>query len=63
MLARHAGAPRAIEVTPAVRATLGDAVGRALLALITGVGAALALLVLGLGVGLFWRAVRFVNGW
>ena len=63
MLARHAGAPRVVEVTPAVRAKLGDAVGRALLLIVTVAGAALALIGLGVGVGLFWRAVRLVNGW
>lgn len=50
-------------MTPALRAKLGDAVGRWLLLLITVIGTALALIGLGVGVGLFWRAVRLVNGW
>ena len=63
MLARHARAPGVDEVTPALRAKLGDAVGRWLLLLITVIGTALALVGLGVGVGLFWRAVRWINGW
>ena len=63
MLARHAGTPRVREVTPARRAKLGDAAGRVLLAFVASCGVVAGLLGLGIGVGLFWRAVRLVNGW
>ena len=50
-------------VKPATSEALGRAAGRLLLQALALVAAVVGLLGLGLGVGLFWRAVRLVNGW
>ena len=48
---------------PATTEKLGTVAGRLLLQALVLTSVLLALGGLGLGVGLFWRAVRFVNGW
>jgi len=48
---------------PATSDALGRAAGRLLLQALALVAAVMGVLGLGLGVGLFWRMVRWVNGW